>query len=129
MSNHHRQFVTDFCHSLRGGDMAKTCAFLTSDVHYHNTPWAPLTGHAEVRKLLDPLLHGTKCALRKMDIQNTVSDGEVIMNARIETWTRREITVELPVAGLFVMRDGLIARWVDYWDLATIKPLLVLPDD
>jgi limonene-1,2-epoxide hydrolase len=27
-------------------------------------------------------------------------------------------------AGLFVVRDGLIARWVDYWDLATIQPLL-----
>ena len=119
------QFVTEFCQSLRGGDMANSCAFLTPDVFYHNTPWEPVVGHAAVRKVLDPLLHGPKHALQKMDIQYTVGNSEVVMNARLETWTRREVTVELPVAGLFILRDGLIARWCDYWDLATIQPLLM----
>jgi limonene-1,2-epoxide hydrolase len=59
-----------------------------------------------------------------MRIEHTVCNGDVVMNARVETWERAGVRVELPVAGLFIVRDGLVARWVDYWDLATIAPLL-----
>jgi limonene-1,2-epoxide hydrolase len=118
------QFVTDFCNSLLGGDMVKTCTFLAPNVLYHNMPWPAVTGHAEVRKVLDPLVHGTNRALKIMDIQHTVCTGEVVMNARVETWERRGVRVELPVAGLFVIKNDLILKWCDYWDLATIQPLL-----
>jgi len=116
--------VTRLCNSLLEADMARTCALLTPDVHYHNMPWAPVTGPAAVRKVLDPLVHGANCALREMRIEHTVCNGDVVMNARVEVWERAGVRVELPVAGLFIVRDGLVARWVDYWDLATIAPLL-----
>jgi limonene-1,2-epoxide hydrolase len=121
-------FVTDFCNSLRDGDMAVACSYLSPDVLYHNMPWPPVVGHAAVRKLLDPLVHGTNNALKIMDIQHTVCTGNVVMNARVETWERRGVHVELPVAGLFVLQDGLIVKWCDYWDLATIQPLLATLD-
>jgi len=117
-------FVTRFCHSLLVADMVQTCSYLTPDIYYHNMPWAPVTGHAAVRQVLDPLVHGANCALREMAIEHTVANGHVVMNTRLETWERKSVRVELPVAGLFIVRDGLIARWVDYWDLATIAPLL-----
>lgn len=129
MSNAHATFVTDFCNSLLGADMARTCTYLSDDVVYHNMPWAPVVGHAEVRKVLDPLVHGVNCALRKMEISHTVVTGDVVMNARLETWERRGIRVELPVAGLFEIRGGKIVRWCDYWDLETIKPLLATLSD
>jgi limonene-1,2-epoxide hydrolase len=124
MPSTNARLVTDFCNSLLRADMAQVCAYLSPDVHYHNMPWPPVVGHAEVRKVLDPLVHGANCALREMKIEHTVAEGDVVMNARLETWERRDVRVELPVAGLFVIHDGLIARWCDYWDLATIKPLL-----
>jgi limonene-1,2-epoxide hydrolase len=116
--------VTEFCHCLAAGDMAATCSYLTEDVVYHNMPWAPVVGHAAVRKVLDPLAHGPGHALRRMEISHTAGAGNVVMNARMETWERRGVRVELPVAGLFVVREGRIARWSDYWDLATVQPLL-----
>ncbi len=118
------QFATDFCNSLLAGDMAKTCSFLADDVYYHNMPWDPVTGHAAVRKLLDPLVQAPNNSLRKMDIQYTTCTGNVVMNARTETWERRNVRVELPVAGVFVIENRLITRWLDYWDLKTIEPLL-----
>ena len=124
MTTDNATLVTRFCQSLLDADMAQTCRYLTADVLYHNMPWAPVTGHAAVRQVLDPLVHGANCALREMAIEHTVANGEVVMNARLETWERKGVRVELPVAGLFIVRDGLIARWVDYWDLATIAPLL-----
>jgi limonene-1,2-epoxide hydrolase len=129
MSSTSLQLVTDFCNSLLAADMAQTCRFLSPEVVYHNMPWAPVTGHVEVRKVLDPLVHGPNCALRKMAISHTVGSAEVVMNARVETWERRGVRVELPVAGLFEIRDGLITRWSDYWDLATIQPLLATLGD
>lgn len=116
--------VTRLCNSLLEADMAKACTFLAPDVLYHNMPWAPVTGHAAVREVLDPLVHGPGCALKRMLIEHTLCDGEVVMNARVETWERAGVRVDLPVAGLFIVRGGLVTRWVDYWDLATIAPLL-----
>jgi limonene-1,2-epoxide hydrolase len=104
--------------------MVYTCRYLAPDVFYHNMPWEPVVGHAAVRKLLDPLVQAPNCALRKMDIPYTTCTGNVVMNARLETWTRRNVQVELPVAGLFVIENQVITRWCDCWDLKTIQPLL-----
>ncbi len=124
MSDSAARLVTDFCNSLLLGDMAKTCSYLSPEVVYHNMPWAPVTGHAEVRKILDPLVHGPGNALRGMDISQTVSDGVNVMNARMETWVRGTVHVELPVAGVFEVRSGLIVRWSDYFDATTVQPLM-----
>jgi limonene-1,2-epoxide hydrolase len=118
------QIVTDMCNSLLAGDMAKTIVYLSKDVIYHNKPWDPVTGRAGVREVLDPFVHGPDCALKRMEIHHTVGDGELVMNARSELWERGEASVLLPVAGVFRVRDGLIVRWDDYWDSATLQPLI-----
>jgi len=59
-----------------------------------------------------------------MKILHQVAEGDVVMNAREELWVRGNLQVMLPVAGLFVVVDDVITRWIDYWDLATFKPLL-----
>ena len=46
------------------------------------------------------------------------------MNAREELWVRGELRVMLPVAGLFLVDNGKITRWVDYWDLAAFQPMI-----
>jgi limonene-1,2-epoxide hydrolase len=119
-----RELVTEFCHSLLAADMARTVAYLSQDVVYHNMPWEPVVGRTEVRRVLDPLVHGANCAITKMEIHHTLAEGDVVMNARTEVWERAGVRVELPVAGVFTVRDGQITHWSDYWDLATIQPLL-----
>ena len=73
---------------------------------------------------LTPFVDGTHCSLTALEIHHQVAEGDVVMNSRTETWERRGLRVMLPVAGLFVFREGLIVRWCDYWDLATFKPML-----
>ncbi len=123
MTDTNIQIVTDMLNSLLAGDMAKTVEFLSDDVVYHNKPWDPVTGHAGVRKVLDPFMV-PQSALKIMAIHSSVADGEVVMNARSERWSRAGVTIELPVAGFFVVRDGLIGQWDDYWDVATMQPLI-----
>ena len=123
MSEANRERVTAFCHALMEGTDA-LLAFLSDDVHYHNMPWPPVTGHAAVRGVLSPLLDVEPCGLTKMEIHHTLAEGDLVMNARDETWEHKGVKVVLPVAGVFHLRGGIITRWNDYFDVATIKPLL-----
>ncbi len=124
MTDTNIRIVTDMLKSLLAGDMVKTVDYLSDEVIYHNKPWGPVNGHAGVREVLDPWIHRPASALKIMEILHSVADGEVVMNARIERWENADVTVDLPCAGVFVVRDGLIAQWDDYWDVVTLQPLL-----
>ena len=124
MTATHSELVRAFCQSLTGGDMSRARRYLHDDVYYHNQPWSPMTGADQVCAFLQPFIDGTHASLREMRILYQVCEGEVVMNAREELWVRGALQVMLPVAGLFVVADDVITRWVDYWDLATFKPLL-----
>ena len=124
MSTENERIVTTFCQALLGADMAKVVTYLSADVVYHNIPWAPVTGHAGVRQVLDPFIHGENCAIVHMDIKHTTSSGKVVMNERVETWVKGDVKLELPVVGVFELTDGKISRWRDYFDSASVAPLM-----
>ena len=86
MSAENEQLVTEFCNALGGGDMGKVVSYLSADVFYHNMPWAPVTGHAGVREVLDPFVGAN--LLQKMEITHTASSGDVVTNERLETWVK-----------------------------------------
>jgi limonene-1,2-epoxide hydrolase len=123
MSAENEKIVTDMCQSLRSADMTKVVSYLSEDVVYHNIPWAPVTGHAGVRQILDPFVHGANCALLKMDIKHTTSTGDVVMNERLETWEKGNVHLELPVLGVFEVKNGKITHWRDYFDAASVAAL------
>ena len=122
MSAENEQLVTEFCNALGGGDMGKVVSYLSADVFYHNMPWAPVTGHAGVREVLDPFVGAN--LLQKMEITHTASSGDVVTNERLETWVKGDIRVLLPVLGVFTITDGKITIWCDYFDSGTIAPLM-----
>ena len=127
MSEANKALVTEFCnHLASGGGTAKLVEYLADDVVYHNIPWEPVTGHDGVRQVLGPFLDTAPPACTKMEILSSVAEGDTVMNARSETWERGDVTLVLPVAGVFRIRDGKITHWSDYFDVATIQPLLDL---
>jgi len=50
-------------------------------------------------------------------VLNLVADGNVVMTERVDVFTLPNKAVELPVMGIFEVRDGKIAKWRDYFDL------------
>lgn len=126
MSTENEKTVTAFCHSLLDADMAKAVTYLSADIVYHNIPWSPpVTGHAGVRQVLDPFIHGANCAITRMDIKHTTSSGNLVMNERVETWVKGNVRLELPVLGVFEFnQSGKILQWRDYFDSGTIAPLM-----
>ena len=124
MSAENEKVVTAMCQSLLSADMTKVVSYLSENVIYHNIPWEPVTGHAGVRQVLDPFVHGANCALAKMDIKNTTSSGNVVMNERMETWVKGNVRLELPVLGVFEVKNGKITQWRDYFDAGSVAPLM-----
>jgi limonene-1,2-epoxide hydrolase len=50
-----------------------------------------------------------------------VGEADVVMNERFDRFLVGGRWIEVPVAGLFVLRDGRIALWRDYFDAATYR--------
>jgi limonene-1,2-epoxide hydrolase len=124
MSTENAKLVTEFCMSLEKGDMTKLVSYLSEDVVYHNIPWEPVTGHAGVRQVLGPFLEGPGRATVKMNIKNTTVEGNTVMNERLEEWVKGSTKLDLPVLGVFEIKNGKITHWRDYFDAKTTAPLM-----
>jgi len=123
MSAENEKIVTEFCMSLEKGEVAKLLSYLAEDVFYHNIPWKPVTGHEGVRQVLGPFIEGPKRASVKMKIKHTTGAGNMVMNERLEEWSKGSVRVDLPVLGVFELKNGKITQWRDYFDAKTTEPL------
>jgi len=124
MSAENEKIVTEFCQSLEAGSLAKLLPYLSEEVVYHNIPWQPVTGHAGVRQVLGPFLEGPGRATVKMNIKHTTSSGNTVMNERLEEWSKGSVKLDLPVLGVFELKNGKITHWRDYFDADSVKPLM-----
>jgi limonene-1,2-epoxide hydrolase len=123
MSAKNEKLVTDFCMGL-SGPLAAALAPLAEDVDYWNIPMQPVKGRDAARKVLEPFLGEGSHLLEKMEIRHTASSGNVVMNERLETWAKADVRIQLPVSGVFEIEGGKIRKWRDYFDLATLNPLV-----
>ena len=56
---------------------------------------------------------------------NSVSEGDIVMNERLDYIRGPDGNRHgLPVMGSFVVRDGKIVRWTDYWDSALLTKMM-----
>ena len=98
-------------------DVEAVLGLLTDDIAYENVPIGVMNGHDEVRAMLGPFLGGAERV--EWEVLEQVEQGDVVMNERVDRfWLPGDITIELRVAGLFKVRDGRVALWRDYFDLA-----------
>jgi limonene-1,2-epoxide hydrolase len=77
----------------------------------------PCVGKAAVRKFIEPFLKEADSAV--FEIKHTTSAGNVVMNERVDRFVMGPKKIELPVAGVFEIRNGKIAAWRDYFDLTS----------
>ena len=112
------EIVRAFTEAAAKRDYDTALAMLTDDVEYHNIPLDPVYGRQAVRDTLEALLAmGTDS---DWVVHREVESGDTVMNERTDKFLVNGKWLELPVAGVFVVRDGKIALWHDYFDLNTI---------
>jgi limonene-1,2-epoxide hydrolase len=111
--------VTDFCKLWADPNPDQILSQFTDDAVYHNIPMPPAEGKEAIEGFLALMLDG----LDGIDFQihRQLSQGDVVMNERTDVMRRTDGgRLELPVMGVFEVRDGKIAVWRDYFDLATV---------
>ena len=91
---------------------------LADDIEYQNMPLPPVHGKAAVRETLEALL--ALCTDSEWVVHRELASGDLVMNERTDRFEMGGKWVDLPVAGVFELRDGRIALWRDYFDLPTI---------
>jgi limonene-1,2-epoxide hydrolase len=91
---------------------------LTDDVEYQNMMLPAVHGKAAVRETLEALL--ALCTDSEWVTHRELASGDLVMNERTDRFEMGGTWVDLPVAGVFELRDGRIALWRDYFDLPTI---------
>ncbi len=111
------QVVRDFCAVWEARDQQRILDAFTDDGVYHNMPMRPAVGRDAIKGLLGMILAPAREVT--FEIKHIAASGNIVLTERLDTFKMGDKTVTLPVMGAFEVRDGKIAAWRDYFDLAT----------
>jgi limonene-1,2-epoxide hydrolase len=114
--------VREFCDAVGRHDAEALRPFFTEDVVYHNIPMDPAVGIDAAVGFLDSFF--AMCEKLEIETLHLAVKGNVVLTERIDTFTMGQVVAPLPVMGTFEIRDGKIAAWRDYFDLAQITAML-----
>jgi limonene-1,2-epoxide hydrolase len=115
---HALETVNAFLSAAAARDYPAALALLTDDVEYQNMMLPAVHGKAAVQETCDALL--ALCTGSEWRVHREVASGSLVMNERTDRFELNGVWTDLPVAGVFELRDGLICLWHDYFDLQTI---------
>ena len=88
----------------------------------HNMPIAPVAGKAALRPFIAAFLNGW--TRTQWDIVHIIAKGDVVFAERVDRTQVGERQIDLPCCGVFEISNGKIARWRDYFDMATYRNAL-----
>ena len=108
--------IREFCDAFgKGATIDEIVAYFTDDAVYHNIPVDPVVGPDGIRGVFEMFTTGVERI--EFRVLNLVGEGNVVMTERVDVFTLPNKVIELPVMGIFEVRDGKIAKWRDYFDL------------
>ena len=119
-----KDVVQEFCDLMVKRDAGALRPLLADDVVYQNTGMVAASGIEAVLENVAGQFAMFPDSYEYRTI-NAVGEGDVVMNERIDMIRGPDGKVHgLPVMGAFVVRDGKIARWTDYWDSGLIMKMM-----
>jgi limonene-1,2-epoxide hydrolase len=116
MTTENRAVVQSLADAWAAQDIEAIMGHFTDDIVYHNIPMDPAEGPDAVRGVIEGFLAMSESIV--FDTLNEVSDGDLVLNERVDTFVIGGNETPINVMGIFEMRDGKIARWRDYFDMA-----------
>lgn len=111
------QTIRDFIAAWSRLDVDEIVSYFAADGVYHNMPFKPVKGHADLKVFIDNFVKDW--TRTDWDILTLISAGDTVVAERLDRTKLGEHSVDLPCCGIFEMRDGKIRVWRDYFDIAT----------
>jgi limonene-1,2-epoxide hydrolase len=110
------QLVVTFCGLMEQRDAAALKPYLAADAVYQNVGMPATVGADAIAENLGQqfAVFPDSYAYRMI---NVAASGDTVLTERLDMIkTPADEVVGVPVMGTFVVQDGKIARWTDYWD-------------
>ena len=108
--------VDAFLAAIEKKDVDAALELLDEEAVYDNVPIGVVVGRTAIRQTLEPFLSGASAV--EWRVLRQVATGELVFNERIDRFEMEGRWVEIHVAGVWEVDDGLITLWRDYFDLA-----------
>ncbi len=110
--------VREFCDLMAKRDAEGLRPYLASDAIYQNTGRPAIAG-------VDAIVENLAAQMARFPdsyeyrVINLVGDGNVVLTERLDMIRGGDASLHgVPVMGAFVLHEGKIVRWTDYWDTA-----------
>lgn len=111
------KLVREFIAAWSSLDPAGLADYFTADGTYHNIPSQPVSGRDNIRNFIAGFIRPWQAT--EWEIVSLVAQGDLVMVERIDKTVVAGQPVNLPCVGVFLIEDGKISVWRDYFDLAT----------
>ena len=109
--------VRDFIEAWQRLDPVELASYFHESGCYHNMPAKAVTGREAVQQFITgfikPWTH------TDWEILTLVGEGDIVVCERLDRTKTKNGDVDLPCCGVFMMEDGKIKLWRDYFDMAT----------
>lgn len=113
------EIIRNFIAAWSRLDVEELLDYFAEDGIYYNMPIAPISGRADLRPFISSFMKDW--TRTEWEILNIVSVGNVVIAERMDRTEIGGKKVALPCCGVFVMEDGKIKVWRDYFDMATYQ--------
>ena len=113
------EVVDRFIAAIERRDIDAAIELLHPDVEYDNVPIGPVHGREAVRSILGPIAGRSEEVL--WPVARSAEAGAVVFNERLDRFRSGDRWIEIAVAGVWEVHDGLITLWRDYFDLETYR--------
>jgi limonene-1,2-epoxide hydrolase len=114
--------VDEFMARIVRMDLDGACELVSDEIEYDNVPMGKVYGPDGIKGFLGPMVE----ALDEVDwvIHRQTASDSLVLNERTDRFGKDGKWMELPVAGVFEVRDGRITLWRDYFDMTTMTEQL-----
>jgi limonene-1,2-epoxide hydrolase len=115
LESENERIVTQFCLDWAKQDVDLLAEYLGDDIEYQMYEGRPdIVGKDAFKQELRDFLNKLKSV--EWEIFRTYTVGELVINERIDHFINEDDnhSFHLPIAGVFLVRDGKIKMWKDY---------------
>jgi len=113
------EVVRAFITAMETMDFDTAVRHVSDDCEYTNGPLGTSYGPAGIRGMLEPFF--APILENQLLIRREAANGPLVFQERLDRHRLPTGWIELPVTGVYEVRDGRIAVWHEYFDVATLQ--------